>query len=76
MADDAPAVNGTQNHDNVNVDKPAVISKEPKVSNNMVYEPLPVKKTNGLSQANGNSNHASHSMTQRKTVLGNLHPDR
>lgn len=66
MADDTPAVNGSQSHDNFNVDKPAVIAKEPKVSKPMVYESSPSKEPDGLS--NGTTNHASQSMTQRKTV--------
>lgn len=66
MAKDAPAVNGSQKLDNVDIDKPAVIAKEPEVSKSMVYEPLPVKKPNGVS--NGTRHHASHDMTQRKTT--------
>ena len=66
MAGDTPAVNGNQNRDNTNVDKPVVVAKEPKISKPMVYEPLPVKKPNGLS--NDTTNHTSHSMTQRKTI--------
>ncbi len=65
MANNAPAVNGSQKHDNVNLDKPAVIDKEPKVSKAMAYEPLPVKKHNGLSR--GTANRTSHSATQRRT---------
>ena len=67
MANDtpaAPAVNGSQNSNNANIDKPAVIAKEPKVSSSMVYEP--VRKSNGLS--NGTTNRASDSMTQRKKL--------
>lgn len=66
MANDAPVVNSSHNHENVNVDKSAVIAKEPKVSKPMAYEPLPVKKPNGLS--NGTTNRTSHSMAQRKTI--------
>lgn len=65
MANDAPAVNGSQKHDNLDIDKPAVIAKEPEVSKSMVYEPLPVKKPNGLN--NGTTSHTSHSVTQGKT---------
>ena len=67
MSNDAPAVNGSQNHDNNNVDKPAVIAKEPMVSKPMVYEPLPIKKRNGLT--NGNTNHTSHDVAQRQPFL-------
>ena len=66
MASDAPVPNSSHNHDNVKVDKSAVIAKEPKVSKPMAYEPLPVKKPNGLS--NGTTNRTSHTMTQRKTI--------
>lgn len=66
MANDAPAVNGSQNHENLDIDKPAVVAKEPDVTKSMVYEPLPVKKPNGL---NNGTNHKSHGVTQRKTIL-------
>ena len=66
MANDAPAVNGSQKHDNLNIDKPAVIAKEPEVSKSMAYEPLSVKKPNGLNH--GTKNHTSHSVTQRKII--------
>ena len=66
MADHTPAVNGSQKHDSLDIDKPAVIAKEPEVSKSMVYEPLPVKKPNGFN--NGTTNHTSHSVTQRKTI--------
>ena len=65
MANDTPALNGTQISEKVNGDKPAVTAKEPKVSTPMLYEPLPVKKANGSSS--GTTNHTSHSTTQRRT---------
>ena len=76
MTNDAPAVNGSQDHDNNNDgDKPAVIAKEPMASKPMVYEPLPVKKRNGLT--NGNTNHTSHDVAQRQPSLyPNLLPSR
>lgn len=66
MANDAPAVDGSQKHDKLDIDKPAVIAKEPEISKSMAYEPLPVKKPNGLS--NGTTNHTSRSVTQRKII--------
>ena len=66
MANDAPAVNGSQNYENIKTEKPAVIAKEPTVAKRMVYEPNPIQKANGLS--NGTTNHTSYSMNQRKTI--------
>lgn len=66
MAKDAPTVNGSQKHENTNVEKPAVIAKEPTVVKPMAYEPDSVKRSNGVH--NGATNHTSHSMTQRKTT--------
>lgn len=66
MASDAPAVNGSQTHDNVHLDKQAVIAKEPEASKSMVYEPLSVKKSNAMN--NGTTSHTSNTMTQRKMI--------
>lgn len=75
MANNASAVNGSQKLVNPDTDKPAVIAKEPEVSKSMVYEPLTVKKPNGVS--NDTKHHASHEMTQRKTTsLRSLRPTR
>lgn len=59
MANETPAANGSQNHDNVNRDQPAVIAMEPKAIKSMAYEPLPLPKPNGLS--NGTTNNTRHS---------------
>ena len=66
MAKDVPAVNGSQNYDDIKIEKPAVVAKEPTVAKRMVYEPNPIPKANGLS--NGTINHTSYSMNQRKTI--------
>lgn len=60
MANDAPTVNGSQDHENDHVDKPAVIAKEPMVSKPMFYAPLSVKNHNGT------PNHTDHNVTQRQ----------
>lgn len=66
MAEDVPAVNGSQNYDDIKTEKPAVIAKEPTVAKRMVYEPNQIQKANGLS--NGTINHTSYSMNQRKSI--------
>ena len=53
MANDNPAVNGSQNQNSMKVDKPPTAAKP------MVYDHDPAKKLNGFS--NGNT---SHSMIQ------------
>ena len=67
MANDASAVNGHQNHDKVNTEKPAMTAKEPAVPKSMAYEPLPAPKRDGLS-SNGTVDHQGYSMTQRKAI--------
>ena len=66
MANDPPIANGTQKHENKNVDKPGVIAKAPMASKPMGYESLPMKKPNGSS--NGSSNHKNQTVTPRKTI--------
>ena len=64
MTDDTPAINDSQNLDNVKMKKPAVIDKEPMVPKPMAHEPLPIeKKRDDLT--NGTKSHASYNMTQR-----------
>lgn len=68
MTDDTPVINDSQNHDNVNINKPAVIDKEPMIHKPMANEPLPVeKKRSGLT--NGTKTHASYNMTQGQPFL-------
>ena len=66
MANDTLAVNVSQNHDNVDGDKPALTAKEPTPTKPMLYESNPIMKANGLS--NGTRNHTSSSTTQRKEM--------
>lgn len=68
MPSNSPAVNGSQNHDNVNVNNPALTAKEPMVPKSMVHEPLPVEKKRNAS-TDGTTNRTSNNVTQRQQFL-------
>ena len=62
MANNNPAINGSQHQENVKVDKPPTAAKP------MVYEPAPTKKPNGLS--NGTTSHGT--IQAQTTQFSNL----